>query len=310
MRGNAAAHEDLGPAILSWHRIAQDPVDPFGLCTAPEEFRGQLQRLRERHRILPLDDLLEETERGTAGDAIALTLDDGYADALEVAASLLAEAHLPATFYVTTAALDRPDAYFWDELAHLFLSGGALPPNLPFPGPAVPALDATERSVGYGDLPTRTAAERERAFRAIHARGVELGSAGRADLMTRLRAWAGERPTLALPLPLDEKGVRALAALPGCSVGAHGVDHLFLPHQSEAAIVHEVEHSRRALAGVLGTPPAAFAYPFGGWTPRVRAMVEAAGYSSAVTVEARRVAAGERWSLPRYEARAYLEAIS
>lgn len=284
------AHKDLGPAILSWHRIAQDPVDPFGLCTTPEEFRGQLQRLRERHRILPLDDLLEETERGTAGDAIALTLDDGYADALEVAASLLAEAHLPATFYVTTAALDRPDAYFWDELAHLFLSGGAPPPS-------------------YGDLPTRTAAERERAFRAIHARGVELGSAGRANLMTRLRAWAGERPTFAVPLPLDEKGVRALAALPGCSVGAHGVDHLFLPLQSEAAIVHEVEHSRRALAGVLGTPPTAFAYPFGGWTPRVRAMVEAAGYSSAVTVEARRVAAGERWSLPRYEARAYLEGI-
>jgi peptidoglycan/xylan/chitin deacetylase (PgdA/CDA1 family) len=278
------------PAILSWHRVAHDPIDPFGLCTPPEVFRAQLAQLQARFRIRPLEALVWEAEAGGGHDAVALTLDDGYEDALATAAPLLAEAGACATFFVTSAPLDGAAPFFWDTLAHALLGHG--------PRPAC-----------FDEHPTATAAEREVALRGLHRHALALPREEREALIARLSRWAGDGAGARLPRPLDADGVRALAAQPGCTIGAHGVHHLALPSLPTDVLAAEVRDSRDALASVLGRAPAAFAYPFGAYDARAVEAAAAAGFELAVTVEARPLARAEpRLRLPRIDAHAFLGA--
>ena len=73
---------------------------------------------------------------------------------------------------------------------------------------------------------------------------------------------------------LDEAGV---------SIGSHTANHAFLPSLDSAAVEAELKVSKKNLEDVLGHPATLFSYPAGGFTPRVRSLVEGAGYEGAVT---------------------------
>jgi peptidoglycan/xylan/chitin deacetylase (PgdA/CDA1 family) len=67
----------------------------------------------------------------------------------------------------------------------------------------------------------------------------------------------------------------------GFEVGSHTVTHPALPAVDPEQAKAEIEDSKKALEDRLGTPVSYFAYPFGLFDPRVRDMVEAAGYKAA-----------------------------
>ena len=69
-------------AVLLYHRVADEPDDPFGLCVSPERFDDQLAALARRYPVLSLDELTDRLEGGLPKRAVLLTFDDGYADVL------------------------------------------------------------------------------------------------------------------------------------------------------------------------------------------------------------------------------------
>lgn len=74
----------------------------------------------------------------------------------------------------------------------------------------------------------------------------------------------------------------ALAAA-GVEVGAHTVNHRPLPEVPAAELAGEIAECA-ALLEAAGVPrPRAFSYPYGRWSPAVRAAVEEAGYAVAFT---------------------------
>jgi peptidoglycan/xylan/chitin deacetylase (PgdA/CDA1 family) len=75
------------------------------------------------------------------------------------------------------------------------------------------------------------------------------------------------------------------AAAEGLDLGSHTVSHPWLPELPAAELEREMVDSRAALEELLGRPVRSLAYPTGGWTPRVRAAAEAAGYEVAITVD-------------------------
>jgi peptidoglycan/xylan/chitin deacetylase (PgdA/CDA1 family) len=75
-----------------------------------------------------------------------------------------------------------------------------------------------------------------------------------------LRSWAGGGAPRVRPLMAD--GVRQLAALPGVTIGAHTVNHLALPDQSDGQLV-ELMECQADLRRVTGQPIDLFAYPYG-----------------------------------------------
>ena len=67
--------------ILMYHRVAEDPMDPYSLCVAPDRFEAQLRMICQSADVVTLDQLGEKGSR----PRVVLTFDDGYADNLSAA---------------------------------------------------------------------------------------------------------------------------------------------------------------------------------------------------------------------------------
>ncbi|NWG21099.1 MAG: polysaccharide deacetylase family protein [Chloroflexi bacterium] len=81
-------------------------------------------------------------------------------------------------------------------------------------------------------------------------------------------------------LTVDE--VRMLAAS-GMEIGAHSVTHLDLTTLDEATARYEIAESRQRIAALTEQPVTSFCYPAGRFNAAVRALVQEAGFSTAVT---------------------------
>jgi peptidoglycan/xylan/chitin deacetylase (PgdA/CDA1 family) len=102
--------------ITAFHRV-NDVTHGDGLTCATEQFRSICEWLRRNFRVVPLAEQIRETEAGRpAGGTASITFDDGYLDNFEVAAPILRELGLPATFFVTTAFIGSSTVANWDDV--------------------------------------------------------------------------------------------------------------------------------------------------------------------------------------------------
>lgn len=287
------ARSEARVVILAYHRIAALDPDPDGLCVTPADFRAQMAHVRGEYYPMPLDDLVRAAAADEIPDgAIAVTLDDGYLDALEIASPILVEYGIPATFFVTTGCLDEAREFWWDTLAQILCSEAPVPPLLDL---------SCERTLGR--MQTRTLAQRSCAWQDIRGRMVRMSHEERERTITHLAEWSGldmrPRPT---HRPMLAREVAKLATRPDHMIGAHGIEHLFLPTQAVQVGVREATESRARLEALLGRPVLAFAYPYGGLDEVTVEAVRAAGYQMAVTTKAGRVLPNaDPMRLPRYE---------
>ena len=107
---------------------------------------------------------------------------------------------------------------------------------------------------------TASPQERLAAHWRLHEALVHASLDERERVVDALRSWAGGGAPRVRPLMAD--GVRQLAALPGVTIGAHTVNHLALPDQSDGQLV-ELMECQADLKRVTGQPIDLFAYPYG-----------------------------------------------
>ena len=278
-------------AILLYHRVAHAALDPHRLALAPEVFAAQMRELRRSFVPLPLGELASRARAGTLPPgAVAVTLDDGYEDALLHASPILLEHGVPATFFAVAAASREGSPFWWDVLASRLLGAGERPGELRI------RLDGGEHRFA-----TDSRAARHAAHDVLHRRLVAGAAAARDSVLAQLAAWAGDA-SKDLPRPLAAAGLRELAARPGHSVGGHGLDHLALARQSPELQEREIAAGRRVLEDLLGSPVRDFSYPYGDVSASVARRVRAAGFATAVSCEAGAVSArSDPWRLPRLE---------
>lgn len=269
--------------VLCYHRVREADWDPYALSVAPGTFAAHVAALSRDADIVPL------AEIGTRGPRprVALTFDDGYRDNLEIAAPILAAAGAPATFFVTTAVLDRPEAFWWDRLASVL---------------ARPARGAGMVAITRPDLrltvDVRTEEGRARALVAFGLRLRTLAPAEQKDAVDEIAEQVGHRPDDGCEA-LDAAGLRALAGR-GFEVAVHTRRHRFLPAAADDEAVDEIAGCVGDLAAVLGRAPAALAYPHGGVDPRVVGIARANGIDRAVTTASGAIRRGtDPLTLPR-----------
>lgn len=95
-----------GKTILTYHRVGGGSSDEIDLPT--DVFEEQLDIL-EDHRVISLDDALDEIDAGDDRPGVVLTFDDGFEDMHRNAWPSLRRRQLPFTLYLATAYLDaRP----------------------------------------------------------------------------------------------------------------------------------------------------------------------------------------------------------
>jgi peptidoglycan/xylan/chitin deacetylase (PgdA/CDA1 family) len=286
-----------GPAILMYHRIAEAPYDPWRLAVSPARFEAQVAWLKRRRTVLPLQVFAELHRLGRLPrNAVAITFDDGYACNAQVAAPVLEALGVPATVFLTTAALSVPGEFWWDRLEHL-----------------VACAPAGRFEVQAGTEAFAFAFDGEETIRPGGAR-----EAAYLTLWCALRPWApqarralldglGDRLGLA-PGPRASHRVMTrdqavtLAASRMVTLGAHSQEHPALSGLSPEARRAEIEGSRAAVAGLTGAAPELFAYPFGDYDEATVEAVAAAGFTIAVTTDPGPVAAGcDSLRLPRLQ---------
>lgn len=77
---------------------------------------------------------------------------------------------------------------------------------------------------------------------------------------------------------LSPNDLRALAAVPGAQIGAHGANHVALTQCDESTLRSELVSSQHYLEDLLGREVKTLAYPYGAVDRRVRDAALAAGY--------------------------------
>jgi len=108
--------------IVAFHRV-NDTQARDGLTCSPEKFRAFCRFFQQHFRVVPLAEQVAGCRAGRdMGGTLAITFDDGYLDNFTVAAPILRELGLPATFFVTTSFIGSRTIPPWD--AHL-----AVPPS-------------------------------------------------------------------------------------------------------------------------------------------------------------------------------------
>jgi peptidoglycan/xylan/chitin deacetylase (PgdA/CDA1 family) len=101
--------------IIAFHRI-NDATLGDGISCAPARFREICIWLAEHFDVVPLREQIAAVERdGFLAASASITFDDGYRDNYEIAAPILAELGLPATFFVTTDFIGTDHVPAWDS---------------------------------------------------------------------------------------------------------------------------------------------------------------------------------------------------
>ena len=274
------------PAILMYHRIGRDDVDPWGLVVSPARFDEQLRWLKRHRIVLPLAEFVRRQRAGRLpARAVAITFDDGYACNATIAAPLLMAHDLPATMFVTTGPVAAACEFWWDELQRIVFAATATRLDLTIGEQHFP-LDLGDRSQARWHSGQPPANARQEAFMALWRALKILDAPMQAEALARLRDQAGiaaaARDSHRSMTP-DE--VKALDGSGLIEIGAHSVNHAALSEHDEATQRGEIEESRRSCAALTGRTPTSFAYPYGDYSPATMALVRAAGFEAACTTD-------------------------
>jgi peptidoglycan/xylan/chitin deacetylase (PgdA/CDA1 family) len=285
------------PAVLMYHRIAEEPFDPWGLAVAPARFKEQLEWLARNRQPLSLREFAElHRRRRLPPEAVAITFDDGYACASEIAAPLLREFGIPATVFLPVDLIERRQAFWWDELEEIVLDYDGASLHLGGEEIAVGQAHAADRRWEPRSEP---GTPRQRAFGEILNLITRRKPAERDRIMDELRGQARRANDLpASKRPMTPEQVRIVARQ--FEFGSHTRTHPWLSDLNPAEQMDEIGGSVDRLEALTGSRPSTFAYPYGMWSEQSRDLVRAAGFGCACTTGERAVSnRSHTLSLPR-----------
>jgi peptidoglycan/xylan/chitin deacetylase (PgdA/CDA1 family) len=275
-----------GGFVITYHYVR--PVNSDGVTgITAEEFGRQLELVRETHRIVGVDEFVDQLRapRGDSrGKPLALiTFDDAVKDQYQFALPVLERMGVPAVFFAPMRPVDPGlsslQAWTPQHLVH-----------------------ALAEAMGWSSL--------ERAVRG------EIGNVAvdSARMNSLYHYEAAEKRwlkfVLAFVLPAEKTwavvdginrcGPRLKAAewfmsaeeladlqRRGHAIGAHGYDHLPYSTLTPLEQAWDMGRAARIMSRLLGGRKRAIAYPFGRHDETTRELVRAFGYTHAFTTEER-----------------------
>lgn len=275
-------------SILIYHRVLPEP-DPL-LPGDPDAitFRWQMRALARHFNILPLAEAAARLRDGTLpARAACVSFDDGYADNLTVAAPILRELGIPATFFIATAYLDG-GRMFNDTLIEL--------------ARRLPAGRCDLSALGLGEHALAGSADRHRLVGSLVAHFKYQPPETRLAAAEALAAGFGVR--LPDDLMMTSAQLRELHGL-GMDIGGHTHSHPILARQDPAAAEHEIRLGKARLEEILQTRLRVFAYPNGrrgkDYDNAHVAMAAACGFEAAVSTNPGAAGPGsDPYQLPRF----------
>lgn len=284
-------------AIFMLHHVRPPREGAFQpnrhLEITPDFLRAMLDHLRARGiDIVTMDEVHQRLiERNFARQFACFTLDDGYRDNRDHALPVLREFGAPFTVYIASDFAEGSGRLWWIALEM-----------------AIAKADAIELTMG--GVPTRldtsTAQAKQAAFDRLHDWLRTLSEHDLQREVTALCARYGiDQAAICRSRCMSWDELKAFAADPLVTIGAHSITHCNLAQQSETVAREELSLSRARIEDALQRPAIHLAYPYGDKPaagPREFALARASGYKTAVTTRPGMVfpeSAGHMTALPR-----------
>lgn len=302
--------------ILLYHRVTEVPSDPQLLAVTPQHFAEHLEILRKWARPMRLQQLAGGFGCGNLSRrSVVVTFDDGYADNLHNAKSLLEHYDIPATVFVTGGYVGQEREFWWDELERLLLQPGTLPETLDLSlngtsyrwdlGEASHySVDSFQSLCGWNVLSDTDPGPRQHLYRTLHQLLQSLPPGEQAHILAELWRWSGAAATgrsSHRALTVDE--LRELARGGLVEIGAHTVNHPVLSLLPEASQRDEIKRSKGHLEEILEHSVNSFSYPYGSdaaYTSETVDIVRDLGFTCACANYSNLVRPGvDRYQLPR-----------
>jgi peptidoglycan/xylan/chitin deacetylase (PgdA/CDA1 family) len=243
--------------------------------------KSNLDGLKRTFRFVSMDEASQMISGAAQWrkNCVALTFDDSLKCMADVVAPMLAERGIPATFYLSTEAIESGRPYWWlrfdyamtrleNQNVTLDIAGGQ--PVVLGAGRSIETLRSAKRILRRLDR-----SERERLVVQVetHA-GVASADVVDAYPFAQLMTW------------YDAKQLRTL----GMTLGSHSVTHANFARLAIDDQRRELEVSRRVIGQATGVECVHFSYPYGEFGEITPSLVSAAGYRSAVS------SAGPGWN--------------
>lgn len=201
------------------------------------------------------------------------TFDDGYRDNRDYALPVMRRFDAPMTVYVASDFAAGTGRLWWVALERIVAQSEAI--NIP--------LDGIELRIEAA-----TPAQKQAAFARLHDhfRGLPTDRDINSAVSQLARRCGIDDATISRELCMSWDELKAFAADPLVTVGAHTVSHCNLAHETADQARHEIAMSRDRIAAVLERPVRHFAYPYGDRSAAAKREFDtttALGFDTAVT---------------------------
>jgi peptidoglycan/xylan/chitin deacetylase (PgdA/CDA1 family) len=257
--------------ILMYHRFSRDED---GRATSARAFNEQLEYLNAHYTLVPLSRLAEHVRAGESlpPGLAAITIDDGFSDAYEVAYPLLRRHNASATLFVVTDFLDGKSWMWTDKMRFLTSQAEAGGFQTTIQGRAL----KFELKEHWSRL--EAAAQVNEALKKLPD---EEKDEAIARVAATLKVGLPDLPP-AEYAPLSWEQAREMDCQ-GVEIASHTLTHPILTKVTDERLRRELKDSRSRLEEMLGRAVKAFCYPNGDHDERVLKETERAGYDCAVT---------------------------
>ena len=258
--------------ILTYHRFSSEKE--YGKVSA-KDFKKHLEYLNKYHRVLPLAETIDrlKDDKSLPANTTVITIDDGYADAYDVAFPLLKEFGFPATVYAITDFVDAKIWLWTDLMRYVLLNTKADSISIEFSSGETVKSDLTDQINRI-----------EQASR-INARLKKLPNEQKDSKIKEIARELGVKIPAMPPTefaPMNWHQAREMDA-DGIRIESHSVTHPILTNVGPGTLDLEMRTSKNRLEEVLERPVGHFCYPNGSLDRQVRNAAKNAGYTSAVT---------------------------
>ena len=266
---------DARLSVLIFHRVLPEPDPLFPDEVDARRFDELCGWIKSLFVVLKLDDAVNHLRNGTLpARAACITFDDGYADNLLIAAPILQNHGLSATFFVATGYLDG--GCMWNDI----IIESARRTQLRTWHLKDLAVD------GLDSLDVETVVQKRTAIQSVIGQLKYLPSAERGAVVEEVASHA--KVQVPHDLMMTSGDVKRLRDA-GMTIGAHTVTHPILASLNDVDASEEIVGSKLALEKLLDQRVGLFAYPNGkrgiDFSDATVGIVRGLGFDAAVTTD-------------------------
>lgn len=261
-----------GNRILVYHGICNNNHLKFNTLFLKEKtFESHLQFYQRYFNVVSLDDYYQQNFSNDKFN-VCLTFDDGFANNYKYVLPLLKKYQMPATFFITAIRAVGYDI-LWNDFLSIFGKYG--PGKMIFNGEEYTKNRQKKYVSDNGSI-------------ALNDKMRNLGFAEKAQMMKDLYPLAPfktKKPDEDYWLQMTVEQIKALAAHPFVTIGAHGYYHNDLATISITDTIDELNLTKHYLEDIIERKVTSIAFPYGSYNPAVVEASAMAGYSQLLATE-------------------------